>query len=112
MMKIKIMALSIVVTAMLSSCGSGSSRPTLDPQRDAEQLVREQLEIMNSDRNPREGIEAIQESAHKYTEAYEKAGMHDEFMEMTRLATELQNGKYQEDFDKAHQRIIERYGGN
>lgn len=98
------------VVLMLAACGGGSE-PTLNPQKDAEQLVQEQLEIMNSNRNPREGMEAIQESAQKYTDAYEKAGMFNEYMEMTNLATELQNGKYKEDFEKAGQRLQDRYSG-
>ncbi len=98
------------VVLMLAACGGGSE-PTLNPQKDAEQLVQEQLEIMNSDRNPREGMEAIQESAHKYSEAYEKADMINEYMEMANLATELQKGKYKEDYEKAERRLKERFGG-
>ena len=112
-MIVKNTLLAIAATAavfMLTACGG--NEPTLDPQKDAEQLVQEQLEIMNSDLNPQEGMEAIQESAHKYTEAYEKAGMLKEYMEMTDIATELQKGKYKEDYEKAEQRLKEKFGGD
>ena len=86
-MKILHVIAAIVAVFMLTACSG--SEPTLNPQKDAEQLIQEQLEIMNSDRNPQEGMQAIQESAHKYSETYEKAGMIKEYMEMADIETEL-----------------------
>ncbi len=67
---------------------------------------------MNSDKTQQKDMEEIQEIAHSYREAYEKASKEKEYIEMSRHIVELTQGNYKEDFYKAHQRIIERYGGN
>ena len=109
-MKVANTIATMAAALLLMACNGGVT-PTFDPQKDAEQIVLEQLEVMNSDKTPQEGMEEIQELAHSYREAYEKAGKEKEFIEMSSLVVELSEGKYKEDFDKAHQRIIERYGG-
>ncbi len=53
-------------------------------------------------------MEEIQEIAHSYREAYEKASKEKEYIEMSRHIVKLTQGNYKDDFDKAHQRIIER----
>lgn len=66
-----------------------SSKPTLNPQKDAKMHLKEQLDIIGSSKSFIDKIEAAAESSNKFAKAYTDANQEQGFKEMYKLEQEL-----------------------